>query len=169
MKDIRGYEGVYAATEDGRIYSHPKLCKGGHKGKYLKPWKMQAGYFVVSLYKEVGKQHKYLIHRLVATEYVPNPRELNEVNHKNGIKTDNRPENLEWCTSKENKAHAWEKGLYTHKGTSHYLAKLDAEKVREIRNSPNDFATRKKLAEKFGVTTGRITDVFEGKTWKHIP
>jgi hypothetical protein len=104
-KPIQGFESYYSATDSGDIFSHPRPGKGGHKGKLLKPWKIGHGYFVVSLYYGTRQAQKFLIHRLVAQTFIPNPRSLPEVNHKNGIITDNRQRILEWCTSKQNKAH----------------------------------------------------------------
>jgi hypothetical protein len=60
-----------------------------------------------------GVRKKYYVHRVVALLYIPNPKNLKEVNHKNGIKSDNRVENLEWCTRKENVQHAYKNNLVT--------------------------------------------------------
>lgn len=57
------------------------------------------------LIRENGKSHTVFVHRLVAMAYIPNPNNKPQINHKNGIKTDNRPENLEWCTNLENRQH----------------------------------------------------------------
>lgn len=94
MKTIPNYED-YAVTEDGKVFSI-------RKGAFLKPRISRFGYYVVTLYKE-RKPHTIGVHRLVALAYlgVPESDKL-QVNHKNEIKTDNRVENLEWCTCSYN-------------------------------------------------------------------
>ena len=94
MKDIRNYENMYAVTEDGRVWSYKS-------NKFLKQTLLNRGYLQVELYNNgVGK--KFLIHRLVAEAYLPNPDNLPQVNHKDENKQNNSVENLEWCTEKEN-------------------------------------------------------------------
>lgn len=95
-RDIEGYEGLYQVSSEGRV----KSLKYG-KEKILKGSKNSWGYLLVNLHKE-GKQKHYYIHRLVAQAFISNPDNLPEVNHKNEIKTDNRVENLEWCTNQYN-------------------------------------------------------------------
>lgn len=112
MRDIEGYEGLYAACEDGKIWAYPK---GNWGERFLKPWLIGHGYESVMLYKD-KKPSKFLVHRLIALTFVPNPDNLPEVNHKNAERLDNRPENLEWVSSKENKQHAIALGLYKNLG-----------------------------------------------------
>ena len=89
MKDVQGYEGLYAITEDGRVWSY-------RSKKFLKPGKDSGGYLQVQLYNN-GKRTFCLIHRLVAAAYLPNPDNLLEVNHRDENKQNNAVSNLEWC------------------------------------------------------------------------
>ena len=97
MKDILNFEGLYAATEDGQIWSY-------RKKKFLKP-SGGDGYQSVTLYDADGKGKVYFVHRLIATTFLPNPDNLPEVNHKNEIKSKNNVDNLEWCTHAYNMAY----------------------------------------------------------------
>ena len=106
-KSIPGYEGLYEVSSYGRVRSLEKsyIRKNGvmdHKPEIiLRPKNNGTGYFTVCLYK--NKIHKYyLIHRLVAQAFIPNPDNLSEVNHKDEDKSNNRVENLEWCTHQYN-------------------------------------------------------------------
>lgn len=94
MKDIKGYEGSYAVTEEGQVWSYKS-------NKFLKPVNAGYGYLVVCLRKD-GKHTNKRIHRLVAEAYLPNPEGKAEVNHKDEDKTNNCVANLEWVSSKEN-------------------------------------------------------------------
>ena len=101
----------YYITDSGDIYSVNYLNKKRIKRiKKLKPIKKTTGYYCVWLCNNT-KHFNKLIHRLVAEAFIPNPLCKKTVNHKNGIKTDNRVENLEWCTYSENILHAFKTGL----------------------------------------------------------
>lgn len=94
-KDIIGYEGRYAVSADGRVYSYLREI-------ILRPEEVHNGYLRVNLRDEDGVNRHYRIHRLVAEAFIPNPLNKAQVNHKNGNRKDNRAENLEWATPKEN-------------------------------------------------------------------
>lgn len=93
----------YAATKNGQIYSIKNQL-------FLKNTKKQNKYFIVSMHQN-GKQKTEYVHRLIALTFIPNKQNKPQINHINGIKTDNRVENLEWATSKENMHHARTNGL----------------------------------------------------------
>lgn len=94
MIDIKGYEGLYAITEDGQVWSY-------RTKQFRKPFVNNSGYLQVSLIIH-SKVKNFLIHRLVAEAYIPNPNNLPEVNHKDENKLNPHYTNLEWCTHEEN-------------------------------------------------------------------
>lgn len=96
IKDIEGYPG-YKASSDGKIISYKR-----GKSKELKTYVKTHGYLYVALSKD-GKKHYLRLHRVIANTFIPNPEGLPEVNHKDEDKTNNRVNNLEWCTSHDNK------------------------------------------------------------------
>ena len=96
--DVKGFEGLYKVNRNGNIYSLKS-------NKVLKPI-LSNGYLKVMFGRRM-----YRIHRLVAIAYIPNPHNYPCINHKNGDKTDNRVENLEWCDYTMNLIHAYRQGL----------------------------------------------------------
>ena len=92
IKDIINFEN-YQISDDGRVWSKKS-------NKWLKPIDVN-GYKKASLYKN-GKEYQRLVHRLVAEAFIPNPNNYEEINHVNEDKSDNRVENLEWCTPSYN-------------------------------------------------------------------
>lgn len=110
---IEGYEGRYLISDDGNVYSvRPE-------GERLLKQQFGGPYPTISLtHPKTRKGKIWRVHSLVARHFVPGYRPDLEVNHKNGIKTDNRAENLEWVTPKENMAHARRIGLRDNYGLS---------------------------------------------------
>lgn len=100
-KDIIGYEGLYQVSNLGRVKSLGNGGSNNSKERIMKLKIGSRGYYEVSLCKE-GKHKTFTIHRLVAMTFIPNPQNYPCVNHKSEIKTDNRVDNLEWVTQKEN-------------------------------------------------------------------
>ena len=118
-KDIEGYEGLYQVSNFGKIKSLPKFINNNSKSKkigyyskekILKPFYNPKGYLLIKLFKN-NKNYTKKIHRLVAQAFVPNLNNLPQVNHKDGNKQNNKVNNLEWCTNKENQIHAWQHNL----------------------------------------------------------
>lgn len=107
MKDIKGYEGLYAVTSCGKVWSY------GSK-KFLKPIVDKDGYLLVNLYRN-GISTQTRIHRLVAEAYLSNPDNLPQVNHIDGNKGNNSINNLEFCTATQNLCHAYKTGLIKKK------------------------------------------------------
>lgn len=111
-KDISGYEGLYQVSSFGKVRSLDRFVRGNRdnlrkqKGITLKPSLSNRGYHLVSLCKG-GKSETCRVHRLVMQAFSEPVVGKDHINHKNGIKTDNRIENLEWCTPQENSVHAY--------------------------------------------------------------
>jgi len=174
-KDIPGYEGIYQASNQGRIRSIDRFITNRYKqlqprkGAMMSVSLHRQGYGRVLLTKD-RKSKTVFIHRLIALTFIPNPQEKKEVNHKNGIKMDNTVDNLEWCTPSENVKHAHRTGLLTTiMGEKHYKSKLSEEDVKKIRH---DYAmghtSHKKLAKEYNLNQKSIWAILHRTSWKHI-
>lgn len=169
-KDVPSYEGLYQASNMGRIRSVNRslLTKSGvwknYPGVLLKLTPNYHGRYTVALFK--NSQHKATtVHRVICLTFIPNPENKREVNHKNGIPTDNRVENLEWVTHQENMAHAALNELIP-KGIRHGRSKLSEDQVRDILSRPREGYD--KLANEFNVSRQSIGFIMSGKNWAHI-
>lgn len=159
-KDIPNYEGIYQASNLGRI----KSLKFG-KERVLRHGLHKVGYCYIYLYKR-GKGITNLVHRLVAIAFL-GESDL-QVNHKNGIKSDNRLENLEYCTGSENNKHAYDIGLKAgRKGENNPSSKLTRACVERIKYGHQGM-TQRAIAEIYGITQSQVSLIRLGKNWKHI-
>ena len=128
--DVPSFKGVLQVSDTGQVkrLARYKKSKSGSMTympeKVLKLSVSRYGYHRCCISID-NQQYDLLVHRLVAEAFVPNPEKKPEVNHINGIKTDNRPENLEWCTTAENIQHAQANGLSADqpKGNANKLSK----------------------------------------------
>ncbi len=142
-KDIPGYDGIYKISTKGRVKSINRYVKIGknhfaerfHRGKIMKVH-LSFGYEKLKLpIKKTGtvRYHTFSVHRLVAQAFLPNPLNKICVNHKNFDRTDNRVENIEWCTHREN--------------TRHYRAHKMGIKLYNLKTSQNDTFVTKRIPE----------------------
>lgn len=148
--------------KEGNVYS-------SLTGKKLKPTLTEFGYLKVVVVEEsTGKWVTRKVHRLVSEVFIDNPLNKREVNHIDGIKTNNSVENLEWVSSRENKQHAWDMGLYTCVGENHPNAEYSEEDIREICQMLQDGFRQVDIVRLKGVKKGLVTDLNTGRRWASI-
>lgn len=149
--------------KDPRFIVYPDGNIRGVKGKIMKPSLDVHGYRHVMLGAVINEK----LSRIVAITFIPNPLNYKCVNHKNGIKNDDRVENLEWCNHAQNMAHAKEMGLY-QRGTKHYLSKLDSLQVKAIKQCLISGVSCRNIGNYFKVDRETIRAIQKGKSWSHV-
>lgn len=142
----------YDILPDGRILNK-------RWNRFLKPQLNNKGYGRVQLCGNF-----YFVHRLVAEKYIPNPNNLPQVNHKDGDKTNNSVENLEWVSNQENRNHAVKNGLHLQ-GEKCPWSKLTQEDVDYIRSHKD--MKRTELAKMFNVNRTTISGIINNHSWKN--
>lgn len=164
-KPISGYEGLYEISSFGRVKS---LNRYHQRTEFIVKLQLSnKGYCRIALYKD-AKGKKYQIHRLVANHFIQNPENKPEPNHKKGIKTDNMFKNLEWVTKSENLKHATSTGLKTQFGEKNPIAKLNKDKILQIRALLKEGKSLTTIGNLYGVKFQTISDIKRGKIWSHI-
>lgn len=172
-KDVPNYESLYQVSNKERIKGVSRIIRNPLKGdclleeRILKYCVDKSGYPTYVLSNNKFKK-TFKIHRLVAMAFIPNPENKPCVNHINGIKTDNRVENLEWCTYSENTKHAFDTGLMKMtKGNDCSWSKVSEQQVLEIRNNKG-IVSYSKMSEKYEISIATISNIINRKTWTHI-
>lgn len=170
-KRVNGYLDRYEVSSTGLVRSLDMLINNKHgsqsfkKGRVLKSHPNKKGYPQVTLCLN-GVNKTFRVHRLVASAFIDNPENKSQVNHINGIKDDNRVENLEWCTNQENIIHAYSNNLInTNKGEKHHNSKLTDNQVELIKEYLKSGSALKPLAEYFNVSITVISNIKNKKTW----
>lgn len=153
-KPIHNYEG-YGVSTDGEIR--------GVWGRVIRPHLSRQGYLLITLYRN-KKRHRCSVHRLVASAFIREPNVGECVNHKNSIRTDNRVENLEWCTPKENIRHSINNGRFFRGRRNKKLAQEDVQLIRKQKGLSSS-----QLALNFGVSAGHINKIRAGTRWEPLP
>jgi hypothetical protein len=180
---VCGIEDFYSVSNRGRV-RRELPCKGTSPGKIILGSKDSRGYPQVNLHAGPIRK-RILVHHLVCLAFIEEPRDGRETNHKDGCKTNNSLENLEWVTRKENIRHAREIGLIkpgadklvawlkSHpelraRGARVNTAKLTDRKVREIRALFSSGVKAVPLSKIYGVSNAMIGYIVRRKNWTHV-
>lgn len=170
---IIGFEGFYEVSNHGSVRSLDRM--GWHEGRWgqflmkfparvMRIGMATNGYRYLKLKSPGGKPKHCLVHRLVMAAHVGQPPEGKQVNHKDGEKSNNRLDNLEYCTPLENLRHCIDV-LGKKRGEGTGVAKLRADQIETIRN---DKRFLREIAADYGVTLQAIHHVKKNKNWAYI-
>ena len=151
MKDIKGYEGLYAITSCGKVWSY-------RSQKFLKPCKDKKGYLMLNLYKD-GIKKGYRVHRLVAEAYIPNPNNFPDAGHDDDIKEHNYINNLYWTTPKENNSH----GTHPEKISRSLMSNNRASKRIICIETGVLYESGMDAYRRTGISNGSISHVLNGR------
>ena len=164
MTQLSNYP-MYSVTKDGEVYS--MVNNAGNRRN--KPYKLtkcidRDGYHIIGLHRKTKK-----VHRLVAETFMPNPDNLPQVNHIDGVKTNNNVSNLKWCTAAENKQHAYTMSITVSlKGEEHHNSKLTDEQTKELIQMTLDGKSNEEIAGKFGLHSRYVSLIRHQKRQQHI-
>lgn len=184
-KDVVGYEDGFMVSSFGRImrkeytWSKPDDNIPIFQKAEIKKLSEAKGYMSTSFTNLEGRKN-IRIHIIVAKAFHPNPENKTQVNHINGIKSDNRASNLEWSTPSENGKHAYRLGLnhvseyqrkqtsISNSGSNSHLSKLSESDITNIRKMKSDGLKNIEIAKIFKVHRETIGNIIRGNTWRHV-
>lgn len=153
---------MYTIYEDGRIFSK-------YVNRFITPiLDRKVGYYRIALKLDSGGKSHFLVHRLLAIHFIPNPENKEEVNHIDGNKLNNSINNLEWVTRNENMAHAHKLKLRDNSGEGNPINILSEQDVLDIYNSLIDGARVSDLALKYNVSQPTIADIKAKRNWQYL-
>lgn len=161
--DIKEIERYYCILPNGEIYSLPR---DGYRKAVLKlkhNTSKKTGYVSVMLQIN-GLIENWLVHRLVALSYIPNPENKPQVNHIDGDKSNNNLSNLEWVTRSENEKHAHANKLKIFGKDRHPSRKINSIIAKEIRELKG-VLTQKQIGERYGISGSNVSRIQSGETW----
>lgn len=175
---IPGYEGVYEVSDNGKVFSLTRSVRNSYgwvkicQGKELKHKQERNGYLRLSLCKD-GRREMVSVHRVVCRAFHGEAPDGMHVNHKNGIKTDNRAENLEWVTPSENVLHSY--AVLNRKSIGNMTGKFGAEHNRSVSVESFNLSTGKSIqtfgsmqeAGRNGFSATRICACIKGRASSH--
>jgi len=149
----------YLVSRDGFVLNEKTNRK-------LKPQDNGNGYLKITLTVKGIQIQKY-IHRLVAENFIPNPKSKKQVNHINGIKSENNTENLEWVTNSENQIHAHKNKLKPN-GNLLWNSKFSKSQIKDIFSMDSNGVKRYIIANSMNCSKSTIIDILNGKRYKYI-
>lgn len=161
MEEWKRFNEFLEVSSCGRVRSHGKIILGARD---------KHGYVVInSRYK--GKNYRFLVHRMVAALFIPNPNNFKIVNHLDFDTANNEVSNLEWCTQKQNVQHFWTFGSHgSRRGENNPRSKFTNEQAEEIRREYKRTSYKvsnvRELAKKYGVNKSAIYRIIQNKTYK---
>lgn len=168
-RDIPGFNGIYQISDNGRIKRAIACATGGtYAGRLMNPKIDRFGYYRTCIRSPITGRAKCVRPHVAVLEAFIGPRPKDyDASHLNGIKTDNRLENLCWETSSENHRRKFSHGTLVH-GEKHKCSKLKTEQVIEIRHRVANGERKARVAREYGVSNTLIGYIVSGRAWPHV-
>lgn len=155
-------------TLNGFQITRQGIIRNKATGKIKSQYIGSTGYYMVSVSVN-NKSKPKRVHRLLAATFKPNPKDLPEVNHKDGDKLNNALSNIEWTDHVGNMKHAFKTGLANNTGTKNGMCKLSEDQVRLIKKRLSEGISQYKIAKEIGVISrSAVMNIKNRNQWKHI-